>query len=80
MRRAVVGLVSVGAALLVASPILFVALGEGLVIYPNPGICRTETIWASLVPSIVALVLGLSALATEWPLNRKHSHATETPQ
>ncbi len=69
MRRAVLGLLASGILLLALSPVLFVTLAQGLLICPNPGVCREELDWTTLIPGIVALSLGICAVFAAWILS-----------
>ncbi len=80
MRRLALTLLVLGVALLVASPVVLVtlgsALGTGLIVCPNPGVCHEEVIWTPSVAAISTLVLGVVALVAAWLLNRSHRPAT----
>lgn len=80
MRRPAFVTLVVGTALLVASPLLLVTLGAGLLVCPNPGVCSTRTDWVSLVPGIVAAVLGVVALVAAALMTRGHPHKVESSQ
>ncbi len=74
MRRLALTLLVLGVALLVATPIVLVALGStlgtGFIVCPNPGVCHEEVIWTPYVAAISTLILGIVALVAAWLLNR----------
>ncbi len=78
MRRPAIVVLGVGVALLVLSLVLFFVLTQFLMSCPNPGVCHSELIWESLVPSTTALALGAAALVAAWLLNRRRSSPAES--
>ncbi len=78
MRRAAVAALGVGVALVASSPILFLALGEGLILCPAQGVCHEEVIWTSYIPGIVSLVLGVVAIMAAGLLDRGRSPRVES--
>lgn len=83
MRRAVWAAVIVGSACLVASPLVFLALGlvygTGLSHCADPGGCTDEIIWAPYVGAALTALLGAACLGAAGWLHRRTPTASRGP-